>query len=177
MRHVVDSERLTLRYLCLEDTEWIIALLNDPDFLRFIGDRQVRSADDACRYLADGPLASYRRHGFGLYAVTLKEGGAAIGMCGLLQRGNLSDPDLGFAFLPAYRSQGFAREAADAVLGYARDRLSFTRVLAIVDPENVRSVRLLEGLGMRRAGTLPADDDNSLDCYLLELSRAGRADD
>jgi ribosomal-protein-alanine N-acetyltransferase len=141
------TARLRIRPLQFEDAAFIVTLLNDPAFIRNIGDREVRNDNDARSYLAAGPLASYARHGFGLCAVELAAGGAPIGICGLLQREELAAPDIGFAFLPEYRGQGYAFEAAAAVLADAHTRLSFESVLAIVNPDNAPSIRLLEKLG------------------------------
>lgn len=166
----LETERLTLRRLTTADAPLILALLNDPDFLRFVGDRKVRTEEDACAYLANGPLASYGRHGFGPYAVELKRGGGLpIGICGLFKRDCLPDPDIGFAFLPAWRARGFACESARAVLADSSSRLGLPRVLAIVDPANERSVALLKRLGLDAAGTLPGEDDAVLACYAIEF--------
>jgi RimJ/RimL family protein N-acetyltransferase len=126
--------------------------LNDPAFIRNIGDRGVRTDADAIEYIDKGPMASYARHGFGLCAVDFAAGGATIGICGLLQRDELPAPDLGFAFLPQFRSQGYAFEAAAAVKADAHVRLGIDRLLAIVNPDNAPSIRLLEKLGFRPAG-------------------------
>jgi RimJ/RimL family protein N-acetyltransferase len=146
---VLQTARLALRPFTLDDAAFILELVNDPSFLRYIGDKGVRSEDDARRYLRDGPLASYARFGFGLYAVELTDGRAPIGMCGILKRDALPDPDLGFAFLPRHRSQGFALEAVSAVLADARARHGLTRILAITSLENARSIALLEKAGFR----------------------------
>lgn len=168
--NALHTERLTLRPFTLADTDIVIALLNDKDFLRFVGDRLVRTVDDARLYLQNGPLDSYAKHGFGLYAVEFKLERTAIGMCGLLQRETLPDPDIGFVFLPAWRSQGLAEEAARAVLEKARDQLQLPRVLAIVDPVNERSSRLLRKLGMQLVRFLPADPDGCrLACYGIDF--------
>lgn len=172
--NAIDTERLTLRPFTLDDTEIVLALLNDADFLRYVGDRQVRTADDARKYLNSGPLDSYAKHGFGLYAVELKKERMPVGMCGLLRRETLPDPDIGFAFLPSWRSQGFAEEAAQAVLREARDRLQLPRVLAIVDPANERSCRLLRKLGMHLVRFLPADPTGCrLGCYGIDFRVCG----
>lgn len=125
----------------------MLALLNEPSFIRNIGDRGVRTVEDARDYIMRGPIASYARFGFGLYLVQLKAQLLPIGICGILKRDELPEPDIGFAFLPAYWSQGYALEAAAAVRDYARDTLDMPRLLAIVSPSNVTSTRLLERLG------------------------------
>jgi RimJ/RimL family protein N-acetyltransferase len=146
---VLETERLTLRRMTPADAPFLRALLNEPSFLRFIGDRGVRTDDDARAYVADGPAASYAEHGFGLYLVTLREDGTPIGICGLLRRPTLDAADLGYAFLPAHRSRGYARESASAVVAYARRDLGLDRLLAITSPDNDASIRVLEALGFR----------------------------
>lgn len=170
------TERLTLRWLTAADAPLMVALLNDPDFLRFVGDRNVRNEEDARRYLTDGPLASYSRDGFGPYAVELTDGHVPIGICGLFKREHLPDPDIGFAFLPAWRGQGFAAESAQAVLVDSRTRLGLARVLAIVDPDNGRSVALLRRLGLKESGTLAGGNGVTLACYAIDFgTRPGPA--
>jgi len=158
---VLETDRLVIRRLAEEDAPFIMALVNDPDFLQNIGDRGVRNLDDAVRYIQTGPMASYERHGFGLFRVELKDGGMAVGMCGLLKRDALPDVDIGYAFLPAFRGRGLAAEAAASVLSYARDRLGISRVVAIVSPANHDSIRLLSKLGMafERPVRLSPDDE------------------
>jgi len=127
----------------------MLGLLNEPSFIRNIGDRGVRTVEDARDYIARGPVASYARFGFGLYLVELRTPLTPIGICGILKRDELPEPDIGFAFLPAYWSQGYALEAATAVCDYARDALDLPRLLAIVSPSNASSIRLLERLDFR----------------------------
>src|SRR5690349_22993850 len=146
---VLETKRLSLRRLTVDDAEFILTLLNEPAFLRYIGDKKVRNLDDARQYIINGPRASYERHGFGLYMVELRDSHTPIGMCGLIKRDELPDADIGFAFLPDYWNKGFALEAATAVLNDARERLKLKRVLAIVNPDNDASIRLLEKLGLR----------------------------
>ena len=146
---ILETERLSLRKFILDDAEFILTLLNEPAFLRYIGDKKVRSLDDARQYLLNGPVASYERHGFGLLLVELKATQTPIGMCGLLKRAELPDPDIGFALLAAYRGQGFAFEAAEAVLQDAGDRLDLQRILAITTLDNDASIDLLKRLGFR----------------------------
>jgi RimJ/RimL family protein N-acetyltransferase len=146
---VLETARLTLHRFSPGDAVFIVELLNEPSFLRYIGDKGVRNEADACRYLEAGPMASYERHGFGLFRVDGKESGEAIGMCGLLKRDWLADVDIGFAFLPRFWAKGYAFEAASGVLAHARDALGLKRVVAITSPENATSIRLLEKLGFR----------------------------
>ena len=146
---VLETARLTLREIVDDDAPFILELLNDPSFIENIGDRAVRSLDDARAYIRNGPVASYGQHGFGLWLVGLKEGAVPIGMCGLLRRDVLDDVDIGFAYLPAFQSKGYGFEAARAVLDYARDGLRLSRVVAIVNADNEASARLLEKLGMK----------------------------
>jgi [ribosomal protein S5]-alanine N-acetyltransferase len=145
----IDTPRLALRHMTDADAEFMLTLLNDPDFLRYIGDRGVRTLEDARGYIERGPVASYARFGFGLYVVERKGTGEWLGICGILKRDELPEPDIGFAFLPAYRSQGFALEAAQATCAFARDTLNLPRLLAITSVANTRSIRLLEKLGFR----------------------------
>ncbi len=146
---VLETQRLVLRRLSADDAEFILALLNEPSFLRYIGDKGVRNIADAVRYIQTGPVASYERFGFGSYLVQLKESGVPIGMCGLLKRDTLPNVDIGFAFLPSFWSQGYAFEAAAAVMTYGRDVLRLRRIVAITSPDNEASSRLLEKLGLR----------------------------
>ena len=146
---VLETKRLILRRLCADDAEFILELLNQPSFLRYIGDKGVRNTEDAIRYIETGPVASYDRFGFGLYLVELKESDVSIGMCGLLKRETLPDVDIGFAFLPGYWSQGYAFEAAAAVMNYGRAALGLRRIVAITSLDNASSIKLLEKIGLR----------------------------
>ena len=151
---ILETPRLVLREFTHEDDAFVLRLLNEPSWLRFIGDRGVRTLPDARRYLDDGPRRSYARNGFGLWCVVPKGGDAPVGMCGLIRRDTLPDVDVGFAFLPEAWGRGYARESAAAVLDHARDVLGLRRVLAITDPENAASIRVLERVGMLREGTV-----------------------
>ena len=145
---LLETERLILRELTFDDAQFILTLLNDPAFLRYINDKNVRNLEDARQYMLNGPMASYARNGFGLYLVELKDSSVPVGLCGLLKREELPDADIGFAFLPDYWGKGFAFESARAVMNDARERLKLKRVLAIVMPDNHASIKLLEKLGM-----------------------------
>lgn len=157
--NVLNTERLNLRRLTGDDAAFILKLLNDPAFIKNIGDRGVRTEADARRYISDGAVASYEQHGFGLYLVELKETGAPVGMCGLVKRDSLADVDIGFAFLPRYRARGYASESAAAVKDYALEVLGLKRLVAIVNPDNEGSIRVLEKIGLKYKRTLRLSDD------------------
>jgi RimJ/RimL family protein N-acetyltransferase len=146
---VLDTERLSLRRLSFEDATFIMRLVNEPSWLEFIGDKNVRSLEDARNFLSTGPIASYERHGFGLYAVERKADGVTMGMCGLIKRDTLPHVDLGFAFLPEYWGQGYAYEAASAVLAHGHRDFGLVRILAITSPHNESSIRVLERMGLK----------------------------
>ncbi|HEX5963142.1 MAG TPA: GNAT family N-acetyltransferase [Gemmatimonadales bacterium] len=157
----METERLNLRPMTPSDAEFMLGLLNDPSFRRFIGDKGVRTPDDARQYILDGPVASYARHGFGLWLAELKASNVPIGMCGLLKREILTDVDIGFAFLPRYRSQGYALESAAAVMHYGRSVLGLKRIVAIADRDNTGSIRLLEKIGMTFERVIRLSDDDT----------------
>jgi RimJ/RimL family protein N-acetyltransferase len=145
---IIQTPRVDLRELDLADAEYILQLLNEPGFIRFIGDKGVRTLADARDYLLQGPIASYARNGFGLYAACLRDG-TPIGMCGLVKREGLDDPDVGFAFLSRYWSKGYAVESAGAVLTHAAEVLHQKRIVAITSPDNWSSISVLEKIGFK----------------------------
>jgi RimJ/RimL family protein N-acetyltransferase len=145
----LETERLILRRLTAADAEFVMELVNEPAFIRNIGDKGVRNLQDAVGYITSGPIASYAQHGFGLYRVELKDSGVLVGMCGLLKRDTLEHPDIGFAFLKRHWGQGYAYESASAVMRYAREVLGLPRIVAITAPDNEGSRRVLEKIGMR----------------------------
>lgn len=172
----LETDRLVIGELTesAADIAFIRALLNDQDWLRYIGDKNVHSDADALRYLRNGPFAMYAKHGVGLWRVALKaaRSGAEptpIGMCGLIKREGLDDLDLGFAFLPAYRAQGYAAEASRATLAWGRER-GVKTVVAITTFDNVASGALLTRLGFARDGEVKLpNSDEALYKFRLDL--------
>jgi RimJ/RimL family protein N-acetyltransferase len=171
---VCETERLRVRYLDpYVDAAFIVQLLNEPSFLQNIGDRGVRTVEDARRYMTEGPLASYERHGFGLFCVELKTAAAneplvPIGMCGLLKRDWLPDVDIGFAFLPQFWSRGYAFESAQAVLDWGRRARGVTRVVGITALHNKGSMRVLEKLGLKSAGVVRSPEGQESQLFAPE---------
>jgi RimJ/RimL family protein N-acetyltransferase len=155
---VLQTPRLVLRWFREADAPMLVELLNDADWLRFIGDRGVRTPEDAAAFVTGRLVPSYWSQGFGLWAMQLRSTQECVGMCGFVQRDFLPDPDLGYALLPAHRGRGLVREAAAACLAYAAQRLGERRVLAITAPDNHRSASVLRALAMRHAGTRTLPD-------------------
>lgn len=167
---VLETERLILRQLTNDDAAFILELLNEPSFIQNIGNRNVRTMDDAVSYILHGPLKSYEENGFGSYLAILKETGESIGMCGLIKRGELEDVDIGYALLPKFWAKGYAVEAARAVKEYAKDVIGLKRLVAIVDPANEGSIRVLEKIGLRYEKMIRLSaDDIKLKLYRAEL--------
>jgi RimJ/RimL family protein N-acetyltransferase len=160
---ILETERLILRQMRAEDAEFILELVNEAAFIRNIGDKGVRTLDDARNYILTGPVASYAKFGFGLYLVALRETGGAIGICGLLKRDSLEDVDIGFAFLERFRRKGFAYESAAAVMGYGRNALGLKRIVAITSADNEGSMRVLEKIGLRfeKIIRMPGSDEDT----------------
>ena len=167
---VIKTARLELRELNIEDAEFILELLNEAGFIRFIGDKGVRTAADARDYIRQGPMDSYARNGFGLYAACLQ--GTPIGICGLVKREGLEEPDVGFAFLSRYWSKGYAAECAAAVLAHAREVLNLGRIVAITSPYNWSSIAVLEKIGLRFERMIRLVD-HSPELKLFGSARAG----
>ena len=166
---VLETERLMLRRFTVDDAPFVLTLLNEPSFVRYIGDKMVRDLESARNYLLNGPIASYERNGFGLYAMELKESHTLTGMCGFLKRNELPDPDIGFALLPDFWGKGLAFEAAAAVMKDGRERLNIHRVLAITSLDNDASINLLQRLGFRLDKiTKLAPDGESLRLFVCD---------
>ena len=146
---IFETERLGLRELDAHDDAFILQLVNEPTWLRFIGDRNIRTLEAAQAYIVNGPVKMYGRFGFGLWMVERREDGVPVGICGLIKRDSLEDIDLGFAFLPTHWRKGYAFESAAATMAYGAGVLGLKRVVAILSPDNVPSSRLLEKLGFR----------------------------
>jgi RimJ/RimL family protein N-acetyltransferase len=157
---VTETSRLVLRLVEETDAGFIMKLLNEPGWLQYIGDKGIRTIDDAKGYILDGPRAMYEREGFGLFLTERKEDHAPIGLCGLIKREGLEDVDIGFAFLSDHQSQGYAFEAARATLDLAKD-IGIKRVVAITTKDNESSSKLLKKLDLQLEGyvTLPNDTE------------------
>ena len=145
---ILETKRLRLRKFTLGDTKFIIQLLNSPGWIEFIGDRNIKTEEQAIAYLQNGPMKSYVQNGYGLSMVETKEG-IPIGMCGIINRDTLEHPDIGFAFLEEFTGKGYAYEIASATLSYAMNTLQISKIVAITLPRNTRSIKLLEKIGMK----------------------------
>jgi RimJ/RimL family protein N-acetyltransferase len=157
---IVETQRLLIRELTIDDAEFIFRLVNEPSFLENIGDKGVRNLEDARQFILNGPWASHRERGYGQFLVELKEGGDPIGVCGLLYRESLNLSDVGGAFLPQYWGRGFAPEAARAVIEYGRSTLGIGSIVALTKKDNLPSIRVLEKLGMSFEKIVKMSDDD-----------------
>lgn len=165
------SERLRLRWMTEADAAFCLSIWNDPDFIRYVGDRGIRTLDQAIDAMRGGMLRLYREFGYGPYIVTRDVGGPPLGLCGLFRRENLDHPDIGYALLPQHCGSGYAFEAADAVMQHAREQMKLPCVKAIVAPGHVRSILLLEKLGMslEKPLRMPGEDKDIL-LYSIDLT-------
>ena len=160
MKYILETERLTLREFTTDDAEFIMKLVNSPGWLQFIGDRNIKTTDQAITYLENGPIKSYAENGFGLAMVETKDRKIPIGMCGIIKRDNLDNADIGFAFLPLFTGKGYAFEMANATLSYAVTQLKMPVIYAITVANNLRSIRLLEKIGLKFIKKINAPKDN-----------------
>jgi ribosomal-protein-alanine N-acetyltransferase len=166
--NVIETNRLVLRWITPNDAPFILELLNDPGWIRFIGDRGIRTIEDALKYIFTGPMEMYARLGFGLYLTELKDEKIPIGICGLIKRDSLEDVDIGFAFLSKFQSKGYGYEAAAATLVFGFEQIGLKRIVAITTKDNVGSSKLLEKIGMEFEKTVPINSDE-LKLYAIEL--------
>lgn len=149
MEIVIETKRLILRKFTVDDAAFMLELLNTPTWLRFIGDRNVRTLEESEQYLLNGNIRSYHEYGFGFYVVVIKETQESIGICGIVKREGLEDVDIGFAFFQQFMGKGYGYESASAVLHYALNDLKIRRIVAIVNPENLVSVALIKKIGLQ----------------------------
>jgi RimJ/RimL family protein N-acetyltransferase len=161
MKNILETERLILRQLIFDDSKFIIELLNSEGWIKYIGDRNVKTEDDAKNYLRKGAFKSYAENGYGLWLVETKETKTPIGMCGIINRADLENPDIGFAFLPQYSGKGYAFEIAQATLNYAIKQLNLPIILGITVSYNLKSINLLKKIGLKYVKNinLPGDPD------------------
>jgi len=155
------TQRLKFREANEADAAFFLKLMNEPDYHRYIGNRQISDLTKAANYVREKLIQSYRSNGFGLWLVTRLSDGEPLGICGIVERDGFDGPDLGYAFLAEHGGSGFAREAAHAVQKHAERELELTQLLAIVTPDNSRSVKLLQKLGFTRSDEMafPGTDD------------------
>lgn len=170
-KFALETERLSLRRLTLDDAGLMLAIWNDPAFVRYVGDRGIRTIDAAREAMQKGAFHLYEEYGYGPYHVALKEGDQAIGLCGLFRRDGLDEPDIGYAVLPEHCGKGYAYEASSAVIDHARDDLRLSRLIAIISPKNDASIGLIRklGLGFERMHNMP-DDDQEVCIYGMALN-------
>ena len=161
---ILETERLLLCEQTPDDAAFILELLNSPGWLKYIGERGVKTVADAENYILNGAVKSYEQNGFGLYLAKLKDDDMPVGICGLIKRPGLDQVDIGFAFLPQYEGQGYGFESASAVMKYAGEILGLEVVVAITTKDNQASIKLLNKIGfnLKETVTLPGDTEELL---------------
>jgi ribosomal-protein-alanine N-acetyltransferase len=166
----LETKRLSMRWLTLADADLMLAVWNDPAFIKHVGDREIRTVDHARDTLSQGAFKLYDDYGYGPYRVALTDGDTEIGTCGLFRREGFDDPDVGYSILPEYCGRGYGFEAASAVLAYARTELQLSRITAFISPSNAASIGLVEKLGLRleRMARLVGDDED-VSLYSMQL--------
>jgi len=160
MNQIIKTERLRVREFNEGDSEFILKLLNSPGWLQFIGDRNIKTLEDARHYIVNGPLFSYHKFGFGPYLVELHDTKKPIGMSSLIKRDALEDVDIGFAFLSEHTGKGYAYEASEALLRYAKNNLGLKKLVAITNLTNTSSIKLLQKIGFVSQSTIKMPDDD-----------------
>ena len=167
---LLETERLSLRWLTLDDADLLLAVWNDPAFVRHVGDRGIRTIEETRSAMQEGAFHLYETYGYGPYRIALKDTDVAVGLCGLFRRDNLEIADIGYAVLPEHCGKGYAHEASMAVIDYARDVLGMQQLCSIVSPNNDASVHLIRKLGLRfeRMHRLP-DEEEDVCLYRLQL--------
>jgi ribosomal-protein-alanine N-acetyltransferase len=158
---LIETERLTMRRITPHDADLMLAVWNDPAFVRYVGDRGIRTIEQAAKAIEEGAMRLFSEHGFGPYRMALKTDDTAVGICGIFAREGMDEPDLGFSVLPEFCKRGFAYESAVAVIRHARVDLKLPRLTAIVSPENAASVGLIEKLGLQFERMIRLPGENS----------------
>jgi len=155
---IIETERILLQEANLEDAAFIFELVNSPGWLEFISDKGLKTLADAEEYIKSRLISSYQKYNLGLYKMVLKESNKAIGLCGLISRPSLPNVDIGFAILPEYGGNGYTFEAGKAVMEYGASQLGFKTILGTTAPDNIKSQKLLEKLGLRLVETIQMGD-------------------
>ncbi|WP_459503744.1 GNAT family N-acetyltransferase [Bacillus sp. C1] len=175
--NIMETERLALRLQTTDDAAFILELMNDPSWLQFIGDRAVRTIEDAKAYILNGPIRMYKQFGFCLFLVERKEDHVPIGICGLVKRDSLEDVDIGFAFLPKYWAKGYAYEAASAVMTYGANKLGLNRIVGITTSDNHASAKLLKKVGLQFERSIQSPNDTEeLNLFVFDKRKERKAE-
>ena len=159
---IAETKRLIIAKMTLDDAPFMLELLNTPNWIKYIGDRNVKTVDEAKTYMTNGVLKSYKESGFGFYKLLLKEeNNKIIGTCGLVKREQLENVDIGFAMLPGYEGKGFGMEASLEIMSLAKNLFRLPKIAAIVQPNNPNSIKLLEKLGLSFEKKVKPFDDGA----------------
>jgi len=168
-----ETERLFLKPTSVEDAEFIFELLNSPNWIKNIGDRNINSINDAKKYIQTKMLPQLTKLGYSVYTLILKQDNMKIGTCGFYDREGIKGIDIGFALLPEYEKKGYAFDSTRKLMNVALKEFGIKEISAITTEENISSKKLLQKLGFEPNGIikLPNDDEELLlykyTCFLL----------
>ena len=156
---IIETERLVLKPMSVEDSQLIFELYNSPNFIKFIGDRNIKTLEDAENYIKNRFLPQMERLGYGNFLITKKDDGKKIGGVGIFERDGLDVHDIGFSFLPEFEGKGYGFESAKKLMETAFSELGLKKISAITSKENVASQKLIEKLGLNYLKTIQLPDD------------------
>lgn len=156
--NIFGTDRLIIQEVTLDDSNFIFRLLNSLTWIKFIGDRRIKTEDDARTYILNNFIDSYEKRGYGLYKMCLRENEIPIGICGFLKRDYLDHVDIGFAVLPEYEGKGYAFEASKSILNFGKLKLNMNPILAVTTNENTKSRKLLQKIGLSEVGKIKPNE-------------------
>ena len=168
---IAETKRLILSKITTNDAAFILELMNSPGWLKYIGDRNIKTVEAATVHIENNQLKCYKTYGFGYYKIQIKaENLKTIGTCGLLKRDELEHVDVGFSLLPNYHGKGYGFEAVTEIMNLAKSEFNMKRICAITLPINKPSIHLLEKLGLSYQKTVkPFDNDEELLLFAKDL--------
>lgn len=163
---IFETARLTLRPLTADDAQFMVRMWTDPQVYRFIGGAKT---PDETRHKIQEAISHQNLHGYARWAVTLKTTGELIGLCGPMNKrlDAVEEIELGYAFPQIHWGFGYATEAARASVVQCLQGLGFTRVVAIVHPGNLPSIRVIVKIGMHFERSLKWDTGPA-NLYVIE---------
>lgn len=170
---IAETTRLIVRHFVADDAVAMCGVFGDAEVMRFsmtgvVDEPWVRAFIERCR-------RNYEQRGYGLWALARRDDERVLGYCGLTRFPDIDgrpEVEVGYRLIRTHWGNGYATEAASAVRDYAVNTLGITRLIALIDPANVASIRIAEKIGMHHAKDVLLDGFDHPDrMYLLESNR------